>query len=189
MIGGNLIEIVAGLAAFGTSASLFSSIYTLKILTTPDTSTSDADVHAAEYGWRFNMAWLLSCFLVPTLFTAIFTEIYEALDITDAATSVLSLLWVYLLLMALWVYAQFIFPTYRWIAYVLLVGALIVAGAEGAYIFVTLHSTHWYHWIILLFALPPLFAFASTWYSNTFRDRHAVARRQQKLGGSRFPTG
>ena len=172
MIGGNLIEVAAGLAAFGTSASLFTSVYVLKRLRTYEYSTGhEGDVQAAEYGWKFNIAWFMPCLIVPILFTCVYTEIYESLDITDSAVSVLSLFWVYLLLMTLWVFAQYIFSTFRWIPYLLLLGAFIVAGVETGYVFVTLHSTHWYHHISWLFFIPPLFAVISTYRSNIYRDR------------------
>ncbi len=171
MIGGNLIEVVASLAAFGVATPLFTSVYVLKRLRTIEQSPQyDPELYAAEYGWRFNIAWFMPCLIVPILFTCVFTEIYESLDITDSAVSVLSLCWVYLLLMTLWVFAQYIFSTYRWLAYLLLAGALVVTGVEVGYVFVTLHSTHWYHHISWLFFFPPVFALISTYRSNIYRD-------------------
>ncbi len=172
MIGGNLIEVLAGLAAFGSSASLFTSVYVLKYLRTIEHSSGhDEDVRVAEYGWRFNVAWFMPCLIVPILFLCVYTEIYESLDITDSALSVLSLCWVYLLLMALWVFAQYIFSTYRWFSYLLIVGAIVVSAVETGYVFVTLHSTHWYHHIAWLFFFPPIGALLSTYKSNIYRDK------------------
>lgn len=172
MIGGNLIEIAAGLAAFGTTSSLFTSVYSLKLQKTLlDTAPEkQLEVRSVEYGWKFNLPWLLTCLIVPILFLCVFTEIYESLDITDSAVTVLSLFWVYLLFMTLWVYAQYIFSAYRWLSYLLLAGALIVAIVQTGYIFVTLHSTHWYHYLIILFYVPPIVGVFANYQSNVYRD-------------------
>ena len=190
MIGGNLIEVAAGVAAFGTSATLFTSVYALKLLRSLETTTNDeAGMRSAEYGWRFNIAWFMPCLIVPVMFLCVFTEIYESLDITDAATSVLSLFWVYLLLMTLWVYAQYIFSTYRWASYLLAIGALVVTIVETGYVFVTLHSSHWYHWLIVLFYIPPVFAVLSSRASNAYRDANVDQIRVIPSVGKATATG
>lgn len=176
VLAANLVEILASLTSNGFALVLFVQMYMLKVVTFrtryPD-MVDDSEFLEYENGWYFFIAWLGSCASFGLLFSLIFQEIYESMDMIDSATTVLSFLVVYLMMMLFWLVVQYILPKRKnagnVYAYTFIFLAIASAVVVSVLVFATLHENPWYHYLVIALYVGPVFAIFATNSASTFR--------------------
>lgn len=177
VLAANLVEVLASLTAGGFSLTLFLQMYLLKVFTFrtryPD-MVDDTEFLEYENGWYFFIAWLSACASFALMFPLIFQEIYESMDMIDSATTVLSFLVVYLMMMLFWLVVQYILPKRKnagnAYAYTFIFLALASAVVVSVLVFATLHENPWYHYLVIGLYIAPVFAIFATNSASTFRQ-------------------
>lgn len=178
-IASNLIEVLASLAAGSVALVLFVQMYTLKVIMLRARYPSFADNKEFleyEHGWYFYIAWTSACVSFGVLFPVIFQEIYESMDMVDSATTVLSFLMVYLIMMMLWLVVQYLLPKRKnasnIYAYTFIFLSIASAVVVTVLVFATLHGNPWYHYLVILLYVGPIFAIFATNSAATYREFH-----------------
>jgi hypothetical protein len=180
VLAANLIEILASLAAGGFSLVLFLQGFLLKIYFMQHrypTLADNKEFLEYEHGWYFYIAWLGACASFAVLFPVIFQEIYESMDMVDSATTLLSFLMVYLIMMLFWLVVQYLLPKRKngsnIYAYTCIFLAIASAVVVTVLVFATLHTNPWYHYLVVLLYFPPVFAIFATNSASTYREFHS----------------
>lgn len=179
VLAANLVEVLASLSAGGVSLVLFLQLYTLKIFIMRARYPNVADLPEFleyEHGWYFYVAWTFACASFGLLFPVIFQEIYESMDMIDSATTVLSFLMVYLIMMSFWLIVQYLLPKRKngsnIYAYTFIFLAIASAVVVTVLVFATLHDNPWYHYLVVLLYVSPVFAIFATNSAATYREFH-----------------
>lgn len=177
VLAANLVEVLATLTSGGFALLLFLTMSIFKVVVMRNrypTLADDQEFLEYEHGWYFFVAWLGSCASFALLFALIFQEIYESMDMIDSATTVLSFLAVYLIMMMFWVVVQYILPKRKnagnSYAYTVIFLAIASAVVVTVLVFATLHENPWYHYLVLALYVPPIFAIFATNSSATYRE-------------------
>lgn len=177
VLAANLVEVLATLSSGGFALLLFQNMVMAKVLAMRKRYpllADDIEFLEYEHGWYFFTAWLGACASFALMFALIFQEIYESMDMIDSATTVLSLLVVYLIMMMFWLTVQYIVGkrknagnTY---AYVFIFLAIACAVVVTVLVFATLHENPWYHYLVLFLYVGPVFAVFATNSAATYRE-------------------
>lgn len=179
IIAANLVEVLASLAAGSVALLLFVQMHTLKIIMLRARYAAFADNKEFlefEHGWYYYIAWASACVSFGVFFPIIFQEIYESADMVDSATTVLSFLMVYLIMMMLWLVVQYLLPKRKngsnIYAYTFIFLAIASAVVVTVLVFATLHANPWYHYLVVIFYVAPVFAIFATNSAATYREFH-----------------
>ncbi len=180
VLAANLVEVVATLASGGYGMLLFLTMVIMKMMVMRNRYSAladDPEFLEYEHGWYFFVAWLGACASFALMFPLIFQEIYESMDMVDSATTVLSFLVVYLIMMTLWVVVQYILPKRKnagsAYAYTVIFLAIASAVVVTVLVFATLHENPWYHYLVLVLYVPPVIAIFATNSCATYRELRA----------------
>lgn len=179
ILAANLVEVLASLSAGGVALILFVQMYTLKVIMMRIRYPTVADLPEFleyEHGWYFYIAWTMACASFGLLFPIIFQEIYESMDMIDSATTVLSFLMVYLIMMMFWLVVQYLLPKRKngsnIYAYTFIFLAIASSVVVTVLVFATLHDNPWYHYLVILLYVAPVFAIFATNSAATYREFH-----------------
>lgn len=177
VLAANLVEVLATLTSSGFALLLFLVMVMMKMMVMRkrygDLSDND-EFNAYEHGWYFFIAWFGACASFALVFGLIFQEIYESMDMIDSATTVLSFLTVYLMMMMFWLLVQYIVKKRKNVgntyAYTFIFLAIACAVVTTVLVFVTLHENPWYHYTVVLLYIGPVFAIFATNSASTYRE-------------------
>lgn len=179
VLAANLVEVLATLTAGGNALSLFFVMLIMKTMVMRRRHgdlADDAKFLEFNHGWYFFVAWGSACASFALMFPLIFQEIYESMDMIDSATTVLTFLVLYMMMMLLWVYVQYIASkrktasnTY---AYAFVFLSFACAVVVTVLVFATLHENPWYHYLVLVLYIGPVFAIFATNSASTYRELH-----------------
>lgn len=181
VLAANLVEVLASLSASGFALVLALQMYTMKVFAMRRKYRDTAeDTTFLEYedGWYSFVAWFGACFTFALMFPILFQEIYESMDMIDSATTVLTFLMIYLMMMLFWMVVQYVITkrgyTTNGYAYTFIFLAICCAVVITVLVFATLHQNPWYHYFVVLFYVPPIFAIFATNSSSTYKTLRAL---------------
>lgn len=177
VLAANLVEVLATLTSCGFALLLFLVMTMMKLLAMRkryQALADDEEFLAYEHGWYYFVAWLSACATFGLMFSLIFQEIYESMDMIDSATTVLSFLAVYLMMMMFWLIVQYIVQKRKNVgnayAYTFIFLTIACAVAVTVLVFATLHENPWYHYLVLTLYIGPIFAIFATNSAATYRE-------------------
>lgn len=181
VLAANLVEVLASLSAAGFALVLGLQMYMMKMWALRRRFreiSDDATFLDYEDGWYFFVAWFGACFTFALMFPLLFQEIYESMDMIDSATTVLSFLMIYLMMMLFWVVVQYVISkrgyTTNGYAYTFIFLSICCAVVVTVLVFATLHENPWYHYLVVIFYVPPIFAIFATNSSSTYKSLRPI---------------
>lgn len=173
-----LVEFTNALACYGVSFCVFVSLNLYKHFVTKASAKLAVPhfnqakmLEAAENSISYKLAWTSTCLLVPLFSHLIFAEVYTMQGgIADSSLTILGLTWTFMLIMIVWIYAQWILM----LSSRLLSGIffLVVLGSYMALIVNVLGGLGTWSYdnlLVFVFFIPIVSAIDATRRSNNYR--------------------
>ena len=173
MVANNLVVFLGTYMACGFSFCIMLLGYVLMVVASKFNFQKfirvDKRFHDFEKSWYFGVAWGGSAFMTALMFSLVFEEVYNSVNIIDTSTIVLALYPVYQLFMFLWLFTLHVWFKHPKLSFLFVTLAMFVAVINTVLIF--LFPVHnWTHYLNILLFVPTVFAIFATNSSITFRN-------------------